>query len=154
MGCSSSDKEAWWLELLDQAHPLRGSGEFLQFLQSRRGTQCGQQVAVLFRALRTQSIIAVLLARCGSMQSSAYLQLRLGRVIYLPNLSFSSFFNPRRKRARSDSHPWNVAWPSDSHRRLEILGDSKVVVNWMNGDWEVKGIVHNSHLEFGWYLSS
>ena len=37
------------------------------------------------------------------------------------------------KRPRDDSNPWNVAWPSDSRRRLEILGDSKVVVNWMNG---------------------
>ena len=43
-------------------------------------------------------------------------------------------FAIHEKRPRDDSNPWNVAWPSDSHRRLEILGDSKVVVNWMNGD--------------------
>ena len=62
------------------------------------------------------------------------------------------------KRPRDDSNPWNVAWPSDSHRRLEILGDSKVVINWMNGDWEVKGNEHNSHVRdvidqfVRWYL--
>ena len=44
-------------------------------------------------------------------------------------------FAIHEKRPRDDSNPWNVAWPSDSHLRLEILGDSKVVVNWMNGDW-------------------
>ena len=33
------------------------------------------------------------------------------------------------KRLRDDSKPWNVAWSSDSHRRLEILGDSKEVIN-------------------------
>ena len=38
--------------------------------------------------------------------------------------------------------PWNVAWPSDTHRRLEIFGDNKVVINWMNGAWEVKGEEH------------
>ena len=40
------------------------------------------------------------------------------------------------------SDPWNVAWPSDTHRRLEVLGDNKVVINWMNGAWEVKGEEH------------
>ena len=43
----------------------------------------------------------------------------------------------RSKRPRDDSDPWNVAWPSDTHRRLEVLGDNKVVINWMNGAWEV-----------------
>ena len=38
----------------------------------------------------------------------------------------------RSKRPRDDSDPWNVAWPSDTHRRLEVLGDNKVVINWMN----------------------
>ena len=33
-------------------------------------------------------------------------------------------------------------WPSDTHRRLEVLGDNKVVVNWLNGAWEVKGDEH------------
>ena len=28
------------------------------------------------------------------------------------------------------------------HRRLEVLGDNKVVINWMNGAWEVKGEEH------------
>ena len=46
------------------------------------------------------------------------------------------------KRPRDDSDPWNVAWPSDTHRRLEVLGDNKVVINWMNGAWEVKGDEH------------
>ena len=31
---------------------------------------------------------------------------------------------------------------SDTHRRLEVLGDNKVVINSMNGDWEVKGDEH------------
>ena len=59
---------------------------------------------------------------------------------------------------RDDSNPWNVAWPSDSHCRLEILGDSKVVINWMNGDWEVKGNEHDAHVRdvidqfVRWYL--
>ena len=48
----------------------------------------------------------------------------------------------RSKRPRDDSDPWNVAWPSDAHRRLEVLGDNKVVINWMNGAWEVKGEEH------------
>ena len=29
-----------------------------------------------------------------------------------------------------------------THRRLEVLGDSKVVINWMNGSWEVKSDEH------------
>ena len=48
----------------------------------------------------------------------------------------------RSKRPRDDSDPWNVLWPSDTHRRLEVLGDNKVVINWMNGAWEVKGDEH------------
>ena len=46
----------------------------------------------------------------------------------------------------------------DSHRRLENLGDSKVVINWMNGDWEVKGNEHKTHVRdvldqfVRWYL--
>ena len=38
----------------------------------------------------------------------------------------------RVKRQRDDSDPWSMAWSSDTHRRLEVLGDSKVVINWMN----------------------
>ena len=48
----------------------------------------------------------------------------------------------REKRPRDDSDPWTVAWCPDEHRRLEILGDNKVVINWMNGAWEVKGEEH------------
>ena len=48
----------------------------------------------------------------------------------------------RAKRPRDDSDPWNVAWPSDTHRRLEVLGDNKVVINGMNGALEVKGDEH------------
>ena len=44
-----------------------------------------------------------------------------------------------KKRPLDDSDPWNVAWPSDTHRRLEVLGDNKIVINWMKGAWEVKG---------------
>ena len=39
----------------------------------------------------------------------------------------------RAKRPRDDSDPWNAAWSPDKHRRLEVLGDNKVVINWMNG---------------------
>ena len=38
-------------------------------------------------------------------------------------------FANHEKRHRDDSNPWNVAWPSDSHCRLEMLGNSKVVIN-------------------------
>ena len=68
-------------------------------------------------------------------------------------------FAIHEKRPRDDSNPWNLAWPSDSHRRLENLGDSKVVINWMNGDWEVKGNEHTTHVRdvidqcVRWYLS-
>ena len=31
---------------------------------------------------------------------------------------------------------------SDTHRSLEVLGDNKVVIHWMNGAWEVKGEEH------------
>ena len=47
----------------------------------------------------------------------------------------------REKRPRDDSDPWTVAWCPDEHRRL-ILGDDKVVINWMSGAWEVKGEEH------------
>ena len=47
-----------------------------------------------------------------------------------------------QKRPRDDSDPWNVAWPSDTHRRLEVFWDNKVVINWMNGAWEVQGEEH------------
>ena len=48
----------------------------------------------------------------------------------------------RSKRPRDDSDPWNVAWPSDAHRRLEVLKNNKFVINWINGAWEVKGDEH------------
>ena len=50
----------------------------------------------------------------------------------------------REKRPRDDSDPWHVAWCPDEHRRLEILGDNKVVINWMSGAWEVKGEEHTA----------
>ena len=63
----------------------------------------------------------------------------------------------RSKRPRDDSDPWNVAWPSDTHRRWEVLGDNKVVINWMNGAWEVKGEEHACGgsicaVVLGWYF--
>ena len=67
-------------------------------------------------------------------------------------------FANHEKGPRDDSNPWNVAWPSDSHRRLEILGNSKVVINWMNGDSKVKGNEHSPHVRdvndqfVRWYL--
>ena len=48
----------------------------------------------------------------------------------------------REKRPRDDSAPWTVAWRPDEHRRLELLGDNKVVTSWMNGAWEVKEKEH------------
>ena len=48
----------------------------------------------------------------------------------------------RENRPRDDCDPWNVAWCPDGHRRLEIWCDNKVVINWMNGAWEVKGEEH------------
>ena len=48
----------------------------------------------------------------------------------------------RAKRPRGDSDPWNVAWSSDTHRCLEVLWGNKVVINSMNGAWEVKGDEH------------
>ena len=64
----------------------------------------------------------------------------------------------RSKRPRDDSGPWNVAWPSDTHRRLEVLGNNKVVINWMNGAWEVKSEEHAIPVRgvvdqfVGWFL--
>ena len=55
-------------------------------------------------------------------------------------------FASREKRSRDDCYLWNVPWPSNNHRRLEILGDSKVVINWTKRDWEVKGHEHNTHV--------
>ena len=60
----------------------------------------------------------------------------------LESSSVCDFLVERSKRPRDDSDPWNVAWPSDTHRRLEVLEDNKVVINWMNGAWEVKGEEH------------
>ena len=56
----------------------------------------------------------------------------------------------RSKRPRDDSDPWSVAWPSDTHRRLEVLGDNKVVINWMNGAWEVKNEEHAIPVRVWW----
>ena len=38
----------------------------------------------------------------------------------------------REKRPRDDSDPWTIAWCPDEHRRLEVWGDNKVVINWMS----------------------
>ena len=56
----------------------------------------------------------------------------------------------RSKRPRDDSDPWNVAWPSDAHRRLEVLGDNQAVINWMNGAWEVKTEEHTLPVRGVW----
>ena len=49
---------------------------------------------------------------------------------YTPDFSRGAdTFANHEKRQRDDSNPWNVAWPSDSHCRLEMLGNSKVVIN-------------------------
>ena len=90
----------------------------------------------------------------------------LDRKNNLLNLKFTSdivkwadTFASREKRPRDDCYPWNVPWPSKNCRRLEILEDSKVVINWTNGDWEVKGHEHITHVrkktdQFAkWYLS-
>ena len=61
-------------------------------------------------------------------------------------VKWADTFASLEKRPRDDSNLWNVAWLSDSYRRLEILGDSKVIIKWMNGDWEVKGNEHNVHV--------
>ena len=64
----------------------------------------------------------------------------------------------REKRPRNDSDPWTVAWCLHEHRRLEILDDNKVVINWMNGAWEVKGEEHTVPVDgvvgqlVRWYL--
>ena len=44
--------------------------------------------------------------------------------------------------APEGSDPWRAGWLSDEHRRLEILGDPKVLVSWVNAAWEVKGDEH------------
>ena len=46
-----------------------------------------------------------------------------------------------------------VAWCTVEHRRLEILGDSKVVINWMNGAWEVKGEERTAPLCVVWLIN-
>ena len=56
--------------------------------------------------------------------------------------SACDFLVERSTRPRDDSDPWNVAWPSVTHRRLELLGDNMVAINWMNGAWEVKDDEH------------
>ena len=48
----------------------------------------------------------------------------------------------REKRPRDDSDPWTMTWTLGKCRRLEILGDSKVVINRINVIWEVKSKEH------------
>ena len=40
----------------------------------------------------------------------------------------------REKRIRN-SDPWTMSWTLDKCRRLDFLGDSKVVISWINGIW-------------------
>ena len=54
-----------------------------EFLQPRRGTQCGKSAPVLFSALRSQSTSADVLAQKGTVHRSSDLLLRVGRVISL-----------------------------------------------------------------------
>ena len=65
----------------------------------------------------------------------------------------------RGKRPRDDSNPWTASCCPDERRRLEFLGDSKVVISWINGPWEVKGKEHVEMVQdfvdqfVRWYLS-
>ena len=66
-------------------------------------------------------------------------------MLNLKPLESSSVCDPpveRSQRPRDDSDPWNVACPSDTHRRLDFLEDNQVAIYWMNGAWEVKGDEH------------
>ena len=45
----------------------------------------------------------------------------------------------REKRPRDGSDPWTLSWCTDEKRRMEIIPDSRVVVCWVNGAWEVEG---------------
>ena len=52
-------------------------------------------------------------------------------VVNLKPSESSSVCDPpaeRAKRPRDDRDPWNVAWSSDTHGRLEVLGDNKIVI--------------------------
>ena len=48
----------------------------------------------------------------------------------------------RVKRPRDDIDPWIVDGCTDEHQRLEILGDSRLVISWINGAWEVQWDEH------------
>ena len=67
----------------------------------------------------------------------------------------------REKRPRDDNNPWPASWCPDHRRRLEILGDSKVVCSWIKGTWEVKSKEHgDGHcgsictMVLEWYISA
>ena len=49
--------------------------------------------------------------------------------VFILNLSALFCANPVISRVELiclvDSDPWNVAWPSDTHRRLEVWGDKQ-----------------------------
>ena len=76
----------------------------------------------------------------------------------LPSLSCDAPVQ-REKRPREDSSPWIVEWSHDEHRRLEILGDSRAVICWLNGMWEVKDDEHANTVRgvvdqfVRWYMS-
>ena len=79
--------------------------------------------------MRNSARVWALLARCVELETS--------RVFECVRCFCGTWKKPACGR-----DPWNVAWSSDTHRRLEVLGDNKVVINWMNGVWEVKGDEH------------
>ena len=65
----------------------------------------------------------------------------------------------REKRPRDYSDSWTMSWSLDKCRRLEILGDSKLVISWINGTWEVRSkedveIERDIVLVFERYLSA
>ena len=99
---------------------------FHAILERRLDTETEGLQHVDWVALFDESFLSTLGTSCWIWN---YLSLRVF-AIHLWNV---------QKRPRDDSDPWNVAWPSDTHRRLEVLGDNKVAINWMNGAWEVKG---------------
>ena len=53
------------------------------------------------------------------------------------------------KKPRDHSDPWSVAWPSDTNRPFEVSVNNKVVINRMNGVWEVK---NEEHAIFPWVV--
>ena len=61
-------------------------------------------------------------------------------------------FAIHEKRPREDSHPWNVAWPSDSHRRLEIFGRQQG--RCQLDEWRCGGQGNHAQLTLGTWVVS